>query len=191
MASATQDDGELSASTAAIHPSREEQNRGLVNESFCRILDILRQLGLYRNSPKIFMIYAHENESGNLKAHQETVKNYITWFKKILFDVDSDRSPHGYGLRQKMAHPGASVNIVNNQICLLPTNWHKENVDYVLVFYSQLLARYMKDERDFKDCDETYSRAIFNICKKYEAKHGVPVDKVCEEICAVQEKILR
>ena len=188
MTSAAQNDGESSASTATINPSREGQNRGLVNESFYRILDILRQLGLYRNSPKIFMIYAHENESANFKAHQNTVKNYISWFKKILFNVDSDRSPHGYGLLQKVVHPGASVNIVNNQICLLPTNWHKGNVDYVLVFYSQLLARYMKDEREFKDCDETYSRAIFNICTKYEAKHPVPVGEVCEEIRTVQKR---
>ena len=167
-------------------------NQGLVGESFNRILDILQQLGLYRKSPKLFIIYAHESEHTKLKAHQGIVRNYIDWFKKILFNVDSDRSPHGYGRLHESVHPGASVDIVSNQMCLLPTSWHRENVDYVLVFYSELLAHYMKDERKFfKGCDDTYSKAIINTCKKYENKPQNPVEKVCEDIRSVQERYSR
>ena len=146
MSSAIQSGG---GSSAPPDVGVEENNANLVQET------------------KMFILYAHENQSSQFEAHQDTVKNYITWFKRILFNVDSDKSPHGYELFHESVHQGASVNIVNNQICLLPTGWHKQNVDYVLVFYSKLLAGYLKDEREFsKHCDETYSGAIANVCKK-------------------------
>ena len=192
MTSAAQSDGGSPAPNATIRPSRREMNQGLVGEGFNRILDILQQLGLYRKSPKLFIIYAHESEHTKLKAHQGIVRNYIDWFKRILFNVDSDRSPHGYGRLHESVHPGASVDIVSNQMCLLPTSWHRENVDYVLVFYSELLAHYMKDERKFfKGCDDTYSKAIINTCKKYENKPQIPVKEVCEDIRTVQERYSR
>ena len=128
MAPALQTDGRTLALPV------KEQRAKQVQESFHKILDVLRQLGLHRNSPKIFIIYAHENESSKYGAHQETVKNYITWFKRILFNVDSDKSPHGYDLFHESVHQAASVNIINSQMCLLPTGGHKQNVDYVLVF---------------------------------------------------------
>lgn len=188
MTSAAQSDGRSPAPNATIQPSRREMNQGLVGESFNRILDILQQLGLYRKSPKLFIIYAHESGHTKLKAHQGIVRNYVDWFKKILFNVDSDRSPHGYGRLHESVHPGASVDIVSNQMCLLPTSWHRENVDYVLVFYSKLLAHYMRDERNFfEGCDDTYSKAIINTCKKYENKRQIPVKEVCEDIRTVQE----
>ena len=192
MTSAAQSDGRSPAPNATIQPSRREMNQGLIEESFNRILDILQQLGLYRKSPKLFIIYAHESGHTKLKAHQGIVRNYVDWFKKILFNVDSDRSPHGYGRLHESVHPGASVDIVSNQMCLLPTSWHRENVDYVLVFYSELLAHYMKDERKFfKGCDDTYSKAIINTCKKYENKPQIPVKEVCEDIRTVQERYSR
>ena len=47
----------------------------------------------------------------------------------------------------------------------------------------------MKDEREsFKDCDATYSKAIFNTCKKYENKLPVSMDDVCKDIRTVQEE---
>ena len=186
MTSAALSEGGSSAPNVSFQETRGE----LVQESFHRILDVLRQQGLHRKSPKLFIMYAHDDKHAKFEAHQETVKKYITWFEEILFNVDSDRTPHGYGLLHTSVHQGASTNIVNNQICLLPTSWHKENVDYVLVFYSNLLASYMKDERDFfKDCDATYSRAIFNTCKKYEDKLPVSsMNEVCKDIRTVQEK---
>ena len=186
MTSAALSEGGSSASNVFVQETRGE----LVQKSFHRILDVLRQQGLHRKSPKMFIMYAHDNKHAKIEAHRETVKKYITWFEEILFNVDSDRTPHGYGLLHTSVHQGASTNIINNQICLLPTSWHKENVDYVLVFYSNLLASYMKDERDFfKDCDVTYSRAIFNTCKKYEDKLPVSsMNEVCKDIRTVQEE---
>src|SRR5580658_8048042 len=107
----------------------------LARETFQRILYVLQQLGLHRRSPKFFIIYAHENDKLGIEANQSVVKDYISWFKEILFNVDSDKSPHGYGTANDSAHPGASFDIVKNQICLLPQGWHDDNVDYVLVFY--------------------------------------------------------
>ena len=185
MTSASLSEGGSSAPNVSIQDFRGK----LAQETFLKILLMLRKQGLHRKSPKLFIMYAHDNKHAKFEAHQEIVKKYITWFEKLLFNVDSDRTPHGYGLLHQSAHQGASTNIVNNQICLLPTSWHKKNVDYVLVFYSKLLASYMKDEREFfKDCDATYSKAIFNTCKKYENKLPVSMDDVCKDIRTVQEE---
>ncbi|OQV07898.1 NACHT domain-containing protein [Cladophialophora immunda] len=155
----------------------EEVKSELVQEAFDRILVILQQLGVYRKSPKFFVIYAHENDKAEVKAHQEVVKDYISWFKKARLNVDSDKSPHGYGPVINPAHRGASVDIIENQICLLPKISDGRNVDYVLVFYSKLLAKYMLFERNFKDNDhnQTYSEAITEVCKACkDGEHSAP-----------------
>ena len=123
-------EGQSSNPNATIQHSREELNRGLVKELFETILDILQQLSLYKTSPKLFIIYVHDSENSGLKAHQEIVKNFISWFKKIRFNVDSDKSPHRYGPAHDKGHSGAINDIFMKQVCLLPRSWHKQNVDY-------------------------------------------------------------
>ncbi|EXM15005.1 hypothetical protein FOTG_16623 [Fusarium oxysporum f. sp. vasinfectum 25433] len=156
-------------------PSAEAREQ-LEEKTFDRVLDIITQTSLHRRSPKLFIIYAHSNESLGINAHQDVVKGYISWFKKILFNVDSDKSPHGYGPVMETAHDGASNDIITNQLCLLPTSWDKRNVDYVLVFYSKLLARYMKYEREYSiqidnQPSRTYSEALFEACNKYNGQN--------------------
>ncbi|OTB01310.1 hypothetical protein M426DRAFT_266404 [Hypoxylon sp. CI-4A] len=155
----------------------------LTQETFDRILDILRQLGLHRHSPKFFVIYAHENSKDSIKAYQEVAKNYISWFKKVNVDVDSDRSPHGYKIYSTPAHDGASVDILQNQMCLLPRAWDPRNVDYVLVFHSPLLAKYMTS----KDV-VSYWKALFNVCNEYSNHAEVPWDEVRSKVYQVQEE---
>lgn len=168
MASAAHDHGGPSALHALTQQGRKEVNQALVKQSFDRILDILQQLNLHKRSPKLFIIYAHDNQELGFKAYQDIVKKYISWFKKIRFNVDSDKSPHGYGYAHGVGHPGASNDIFLNQVCLLPKKWHKQNVDYVLVFYSKILARYMKGERDFKHENRTYSDAMIDTCQQLD-----------------------
>jgi hypothetical protein len=156
----------------------------LVQKTFNRILFISQQLGLDRNSPKFFIIYAHENDKYPSEANQKLVQDFISWFKEARFNVDSDRSPHGYGTNNGAAHQGASVDIVTNQICLLPRKWHECNVDYVLIFYSKLLARYMEYERTFKLNDETYSTALSKACNRCIAGSPVPSEQVWSNILA-------
>jgi hypothetical protein len=163
----------------------------LVQETFNRILFISQQLGLYRGSPKFFIIYAHENNKFPSEANQKLVQNFISWFKEARFNVDSDRSPHGYGTNNGAAHQGASLNIVTNQICLLPRRLHEHNVDYVLVFYSKLLARYMKDERNFKLNDETYSTALSKACNRCIAGSPIPSDQAWNNIVAEVTRVQR
>ena len=57
MTSAPQSAEGSSAPNATIQQSRNDLNRGLVRESFDRILNILQQLSLYEKSPKLFVIY--------------------------------------------------------------------------------------------------------------------------------------
>ncbi|KAI1738450.1 hypothetical protein F4680DRAFT_180100 [Xylaria scruposa] len=158
-----------------------------IKKTFDRILDILKQLGVHRRSPKFFVIYAHKNIKYGIEANKDVVTDYISWFKKSLFNVDSDKSPHGYGPAHSQAHAGASGDIIRNQICLLPHGWNKHNVDYVLIFYSKLLAQYMRDERDFKIGNQTYTDAIFKTCSAYTDKHPIPWDEVCTAVSVVQK----
>ncbi|KAJ8131322.1 hypothetical protein O1611_g2309 [Lasiodiplodia mahajangana] len=161
----------------------------LAQVAFARVLDMLKQFGLYERSPKFFVIYAHENDELKIQAHKSVVTDYISWFKEIFFDVDSDKSPHGYRMRHSVAHPGASFDIVQNQICLLPQSWHKENVDCVLVFYSELLAHYMEDERRCKVNDEqTYMGAVFSACDKYRSEHPPRWEEVRGAVAEARKK---
>lgn len=192
MATTSREVRESSAHFANIQPRGEELKRRLLRESFERILDILQQISLYEKSPKLFIIYAHDNKSAGFEAYQETVKEYISWFKKIGFNVDSDKSPHGYGVAHGIGHWGASNDIFTNQVCLLPRTWHQQNVDYVLVFYSKVLASYMKYEREFKIEDTTYSHAICNTCEEIQdSLHERSQDQwtsSCHKIRTVQQR---
>lgn len=87
-----------------------------------------------------------------------------------------------------MAHDGASFNIIQNQICLLPHAWDDRNVDYVLIFYSELLAEYMRYERNFKMDSKTYSKALHTACGQYLLQAKPPWSKVCEEVYIIQQK---
>lgn len=190
MASAAQNDGGPSALNANTQQGRKEVNQALVKESFDRILDSLQRLSLHGKSPKLFIIYANDNQESGFEAYQDIVKKYIFWFKKIRFNIYSDKSPHGYGNDHDVAHTGASNDIFLNQVCLLPKRWHKENVDYVLVFYSKVLASYMKDERGFKHENKTYSDAIIETCQQqdgFQDQSRQNWDAACNEIRAVQQ----
>ncbi|KAL9039866.1 MAG: hypothetical protein Q9180_002273 [Flavoplaca navasiana] len=195
MATTSQKVGEPSAHSVTTHPNSKDMKQRLAKESFERILDILQQISLHEKSPKLFIIYAHENKSTGFEAYQETVKEYISWFKKIGFNVDSDRSPHGYGVAHGIGHQGASNDIFTNQVCLLPRTWHQQNVDYVLVFYSKVLASYMKFEREFKIEDITYSDAIYQTCE--EIQHSLcersqqQWTSACDKIRTVQQRYSR
>ncbi|KAI3334262.1 hypothetical protein F4824DRAFT_219394 [Ustulina deusta] len=172
---------------SAINAGAPMNQLSLTQETFNRVLDVLKQLSLHRRSPKFFIIYTYENEKLGIEANKVVVTDYISWFKQILFNVNSDKSPHGYGPAHSVAHPGASVDIVQNQICLLPRSWHEDNVDYVFVFYSELLATYMRDERYFKINNRTYTEAVFDACNKYSHAPKHPWGEICTAVSKVQQ----
>ncbi|KAL8901994.1 MAG: hypothetical protein Q9207_004919 [Kuettlingeria erythrocarpa] len=182
----------MAAHSATIQLRSGDVKRRLARESFEKILSILQQISLHEGSPKLFVIYAHDNKSTGFEAYQETVKDYISWFKRIRFNVDSDKSPHGYGVAHEIGHRGASTDIFTNQVCLLPRTWHEQNVDYVLVFYSKVLASYMKYEREFKIDDATYSDAIWKTCEKiqdsFHERSQEQWTSACDKVRTVQQR---
>ncbi|KAI4111945.1 MAG: hypothetical protein LQ338_008344, partial [Usnochroma carphineum] len=192
MATISQKLTEPSAHSATIKPKGRNVKRRLVKESFERILSLLQQISLHEKSPKLFVIYAHDNKSTGFEAYQETVKEYISWFKKIRFNVDSDKSPHGYGVAHEVGHRGASTDIFTNQVCLLPRTWHHQHVDYVLVFYSKVLASYMKYEREFMIEGTTYSDAIYKTCEEIQdslrERSQEQWTSACDKIRTVQQR---
>jgi hypothetical protein len=146
----------------------------LLDESFIRILEIMAQVGIGVPSPKFFIIYAHDNDKfPDHKANAAIVRKYIDWFKKLGLDVDSDRSPHGWAAGRGAEISGASNDILKNQLCLLPPEWDSRNVDWVIVFDSQLLAKYVEDERNWRlDDGRTYTEALVKECWKLNKTHN-------------------
>lgn len=147
----------------------------LVRKIFEHILDTMSSLGLHRASPKFFILYAHNNDKlCDCITNAEVVKDFIYWFKKVWFDVDSDRSPHGLVLGRGPQIDGASNDIVKSQLCLLPQDWDPaRNVEYVLVFGSEPLGKYMEDERNILLDGKTYTVDLANELTDFDKSFGV------------------
>ena len=159
-------------------------------------MDVLAQLGIYEKSPKFFVIYAHENQNyPEHEAHSTLVKDFITWFKKLQLDVDSDRSPHGLAPGRDKELEGASVDIIKNQLCLLPEQLQERSATYVLIFGSNLLEKYMIDEEKEMVIDgKSYITALVEACEawaqeQYQKSDG-PIDTsiIVDKITGIQSK---
>ncbi|KAM7184423.1 hypothetical protein V8F33_012984 [Rhypophila sp. PSN 637] len=164
--------------------SREHDDasaQDMLEESFNRILEIMTQVGAGAGSPKFSIIYAHENaELPDYPAHTAVVQKFIGWFKRLGLDVDSDRSPHGWAADRCAEIPGASNDILKNQVCLLPPEWDSRNVEIVIIFGSQLLNQYIKDEQGITiDDGATYTKTLVDKCWELE-KARVAGDAWCE-----------
>jgi hypothetical protein len=131
----------------------------------------------------------------------KAVKDFISWFKRAHFDVDSDKSPQGLVSGRGPEIPGASNNIIKNQPCLLPREWDEKNANHVLILSSEQLGKYMEDERKLKlDDGKTCIDALVESLKKTEqayrdrsSKEGsakVDLDVVHSEIRSIQQEYL-
>ncbi|KAM7212076.1 hypothetical protein V8F06_012538 [Rhypophila decipiens] len=153
----------------------------MLEENFNRILETMAQVGAGAGSPKFFIIYAHENaELPDYPANAAVVQKFIDWFKRLGLDVDSDRSPHGWAADRGPEIAGASNDILKNQLCLLPPDWDSRNVELVIIFGSQLLNQYIKDEQDITiDGGATYTKTLVDKCWELD-KARVARDTWCE-----------
>ncbi|GAB1316939.1 hypothetical protein MFIFM68171_07149 [Madurella fahalii] len=132
------------------------------------VLDSMARCGLHQSSSKFFAVYAHENLSPAFRgsrAGAEAVKRFISWFKKLGLDIDSDRSPHGWAPDRGREILDASNDILANQMCLLPPQWDKRHADWVLVFGSELLGEYIKDEDS-----NAYMEAVVTACREVQSR---------------------
>ena len=168
----------------------------LIDETFHLILDVLTQLGIYEKSPKFFVIYAHENQKfPEHEAHSRIVRDFIAWFKKLQLDVDSDRSPHGLARGRGKEFEGASIDVIKNQLCLLPEQLQECSATYVLIFGSALLEKYMVDEeKDMIIDGKSYITALVEACgawaqEQYQKPVG-PIDTsmIVDNIIEIQSK---
>ncbi|KAI9148857.1 hypothetical protein HJFPF1_10900 [Paramyrothecium foliicola] len=131
----------------------------------------MAQIGLGTVASKFFMLYAHDNDNyPDRKAYADVVRKFIVWFKKLGVDVDSDRSPHGWSPGRSAEILGASNDILRNQLCLLPSEWDSRNVNWVILFESQLLQKYIEDEGNWRhDSGKTYSETLVEKCWKLDS----------------------
>ena len=58
----------------------------------------------------------------------------------------SDRLPYGLVPGRGVEIEGANINIIKNQVYLLPQQLQERSVSYVLIFGSKLLEKYIEDE---------------------------------------------
>ena len=66
---------------------------------------------------------------------------------------------------------GADNDIVKNQLSLLPSQWDAVNVDYVFVFGSELLGKYIEDHNNFQRTSQlNYNAAVLKACEDLEAE---------------------
>ncbi|RDW74881.1 hypothetical protein BP6252_06023 [Coleophoma cylindrospora] len=128
---------------------------------FDTALKVLRLLLVYESS-RLFLVYAHENESSEKKASQEVAKKLIHWLNRIGTTLQSDLLPKGsdkgiffcHSVDDKAVH-----DILDNQMCLLPRWIHLMSVEKVILCGSELLGEYLESQ-----FYQTYREDIHSAC---------------------------
>ncbi|KAL8793887.1 MAG: hypothetical protein Q9195_003506 [Heterodermia aff. obscurata] len=141
----------------------DQRQKELLEKTFRDILSIFPKFGIHRRALKLFVIYAHDTGKSTEEAREKTSRDYIKWLQHIGYNVASDRSSQEYGVTNAQGPPGTGRDVITDQTCLLSTSMNKKNVNYVAVFYSKVLVGYMRDERQFRTDNKTYSDVIFDV----------------------------
>ncbi|GAB1317910.1 hypothetical protein MFIFM68171_08120 [Madurella fahalii] len=145
----------------------DESIEEILDQAFDQILDVMARTCLKNSSSIFFVMYAHDNDQlPDYPAGAAIVERFINWFKKLFLDVDSDRSPHWWGLSWGAEVGGVSNDILISQMCLLPAQWGIQHVDWALVFGSELLGKYIQDEQDCpSEAGKTYTQPFGHYTK--------------------------
>lgn len=114
---------------------------------FSRILDELAKLSPFSNSilaPKVFIVYAHDNENEG-EAYEQHVKAMISWLRRVHAQILSDQFAV-FDFDHTPDRQGAIRSIVANQLCILPPYTgpaeKATSVDKVIVCGSDVLENY-------------------------------------------------
>ncbi len=124
-----------------------EQKDKLVELLFEGILKKLSEINLSASSPRIFLIYAHDNQKyGNKKADAEIAKSIINWLHNDLgLNLYSDESPYGNQQHPKTVDEiQLKTDILKSQLCLLPKI--ANSVDVIILCGSELLKTFSESE---------------------------------------------
>jgi hypothetical protein len=113
--------------------------RALVDE-FLFAFSLTRMFS-HVKGPSFFLIYAHNNADHG-QAEDGTVKQFINDFGTMHAKIRSDRS--------KNLPAMARSDIFHNQACLLPKRVITDPVDSVVLFHSEVLSSYCREEKGRK-----------------------------------------
>ncbi|KAJ9617959.1 hypothetical protein H2204_013251 [Knufia peltigerae] len=134
-----------------------------------RVDGVFLFLRFWKNARRSTPSCSRKHDTGpSTEAREKTSRVYINWLQHIGYNVASDRLFQEYGVTNAQGPPRTGRGVITDQTCLLPTSMNKETVDYVVIFYSKVLAKYMGDERTFRTDNKTYPDAVFDVCKQSE-----------------------
>jgi hypothetical protein len=136
-----------------------------VEALFLANLDALKLALLNKESPTIFIIYAHDNnDKQSLPADAKFAQFLIEWLRRLNLKVKSDRSWVKDSKDVDLSrYKSQKTNILSNQICILPD--HKESVNFVILCGSQLMMQYYEAEND-----QSYIVILQQFCRHYEQR---------------------
>lgn len=117
---------------------------------------------LTHNPTSAFLVYAHKNDRSQKNASQEVATNYIDWLNHVGCNLRSDRRPLGLDKGWYFRNPvdnGPVHDILESQMCLLPSPLYEHSVEKVVLFGSELLGEYIKTP--FYQSYQTKLRNVF------------------------------
>src|ERR1700743_2400616 len=62
---------------------------------FQRVLEILKNLDLAEDSPRLFLVYAHDSHAIGKKADDAIARQLIHWLRELGANIYSDRTAGG------------------------------------------------------------------------------------------------
>jgi WD40 repeat protein len=122
-----------------------EEKSALVDYLFNKTLLMLRRLKIAEQSPRLFLVYAHDAKPA--QANASVAQYFIKKLSTLKLNLYSDQTPAGQRCFSTPADQddGQIENILTSQLCLLPRSLGKvPPVDKVIVCCSELLGCYLK-----------------------------------------------
>jgi hypothetical protein len=152
-----------SFSAFQLPKTQTQRKHELVAGLFKEILERFQDWDLCRESPSLFLAYAHDNPSFG-QADAEVSRNLIQWLSSLHFHLYSDCTVRGYNtlaFQTTLVNPAIADDILSRQLCLLPN--HSGSVDKVILCGSEVLGRYIETsfyQSYYQSLKNAYQKAL-------------------------------